>query len=162
MARVNPAAKHGRAFGSYGFCKSLGYTAGPLLGGVVVWAGGLPLLFGVMTALAAAVAAWVALAVPAVPPLPRARQTVLDLARRLSQGSFLRPTTALASATAAHHQLVSAGRWWFDVESGRAAGQPSPVTAEAAAKGQGWGTCFAFAHLVLGGGPGRVTAVPGG
>ncbi|WP_232247696.1 MFS transporter [Kitasatospora azatica] len=101
VARLNPATKHGRAFGSYGFYKSLGYTAGPLLGGLTVWAGGLPLLFGVMTALAAAVAGWTALTVPAVPPLPRARQTVIDLARRMTQGSFLRPTTALACATAA-------------------------------------------------------------
>ncbi|NUP38344.1 MAG: MFS transporter, partial [Streptomyces sp.] len=37
VARLNPQAKHGRAFGSYGFFKSIGYTAGPLLGGVLVW-----------------------------------------------------------------------------------------------------------------------------
>jgi len=95
------AAKHGRAFGSYGFYKSIGYTAGPLIGGLLVAGGGLPLLFTAMTALAAAVAAWAAVAVPAIPPLPKARQTVLDLARRLSQGSFLKPTAALALATAA-------------------------------------------------------------
>lgn len=41
VARLNPAAKRGRAFGSYGFYKSIGYTLGPLLGGVLVWAGGL-------------------------------------------------------------------------------------------------------------------------
>jgi MFS family permease len=101
VARLNPAAKRGRAFGSYGFYKSLGYTAGPLLGGALVALGGLPLLFTAMTALAAAVAAWAAFAVPTVPPLPRQRQTVLDLARRLGQGAFLRPTAALAAATAA-------------------------------------------------------------
>ncbi|MBP0458181.1 MFS transporter [Streptomyces montanisoli] len=100
VARLNPAAKRGRAFGSYGFFKSVGYTAGPLLGGVLVALGGLTLLYTVMTAVAAAVAVWAALAVPAVPPLPKARQTVLDLAKRLGQGSFLRPTTALALATA--------------------------------------------------------------
>ncbi|MEU1629177.1 MFS transporter [Streptomyces sp. NPDC020096] len=101
VARLNPAAKRGRAFGSYGFFKSIGYTAGPLLGGLLVALGGLPLLFVTMTALAAAVAAWAALAVPAVTPLPRRRQTVVDLARRLGQGRFLRPTIALAMATAA-------------------------------------------------------------
>jgi hypothetical protein len=36
-----------------------------------------------------------------VPPLPRTRQTVLDLARRLTARGFLQPTLALAGATAA-------------------------------------------------------------
>src|SRR4051812_48778343 len=35
VARLNPGAKRGRAFGSYGFFKSIGYTLGPLLGGVL-------------------------------------------------------------------------------------------------------------------------------
>jgi len=35
VARLNPAARHGRVFGSYGFYKSIGYTLGPLLGGVL-------------------------------------------------------------------------------------------------------------------------------
>ncbi|MDF3142934.1 MFS transporter, partial [Streptomyces sp. T21Q-yed] len=64
VARLNPAAKHGRAFGGYGFYKSIGYTLGPLLGGVLVWAGGLRLLFTVLAVLGAAVALWAALAVP--------------------------------------------------------------------------------------------------
>jgi MFS family permease len=101
VARLNPSAKHGRAFGSYGFYKSLGYTAGPLLGGGLVWLGGFRLLFGVMTVLAAAVAVWAFIVVPAAPPLPRTRQTVLDLARRITDPQFLRPTAALAAATAA-------------------------------------------------------------
>lgn len=101
VARLNPSAKHGRAFGSYGFYKSLGYTAGPLLGGGIVWLGGFRLLFGVMTVLALAVAAWALAAVPVVPPLPRTRQTVVDLARRITDPAFLRPTAALAAATAA-------------------------------------------------------------
>ncbi|GAA1382487.1 hypothetical protein [Catellatospora chokoriensis] len=49
----------------------------------------------------AAVAIWAALAVPAVAPRPRARQTLADLVRRLTDASFLRPTSALAAATAA-------------------------------------------------------------
>ncbi|TCC30650.1 MFS transporter [Kribbella sindirgiensis] len=101
VARLNPSANHGRAFGSYGFYKSIGYTAGPLLGGGLVWLGGFRLLFGVMTVLAAAVAVWALIAVPAVPPLPRTRQTVVDLARRITDPQFLRPTAALAAATAA-------------------------------------------------------------
>jgi MFS family permease len=101
VARLNPAARHGRAFGSYGFWKSLGYAGGPLLGSALVWAGGLPLLFAVLTALPLAVAGWVAAAVPSLPPLPRTRQTLLDLTRRLGDGAFLRPGAALAASTAA-------------------------------------------------------------
>ncbi|MDY7090097.1 MAG: MFS transporter [Actinomycetota bacterium] len=101
VARLSPATQHGRAFGSYGFFKSIGYTLGPLLGGVLVWSGGLRLLFLVMTVLGVAVAVWVAVAVPRVPPLPRTRQTVAGLARRLADQTFLGPTSALAAATAA-------------------------------------------------------------
>ncbi|WP_395367732.1 MFS transporter [Streptomyces sp. YH02] len=126
VARLNPAAKHGRAFGSYGFYKSIGYTLGPLLGGILVWAGGLRLLFTVMAVLAAAVAVWAALAVPVVPPLPKARQTVLDLARRLTSRTFLAPTAALAGATAA----LSVGVGFLPV-SGRAAGLGTVATGAA-------------------------------
>ncbi|MEV4678747.1 MULTISPECIES: MFS transporter [Actinomadura] len=126
VARLNPDAKLGRAFGSYGFYKSIGYTLGPLLGGVLVWAGGLRLLFATLAVLGAAVAVWAALAVPAVPPLPRARQTVLDLARRLADPAFLGPTAALAAATAA----LSAGVGFLPV-SGRAAGLGSIATGAA-------------------------------
>jgi MFS family permease len=47
------------------------------------------------------VAVWAALAVPRVSPIAKSRQTVVDLARRLADGAFLRPTLALAFATAA-------------------------------------------------------------
>jgi MFS family permease len=126
VARLNPAAKHGRAFGSYGFYKSIGYTLGPLLGGLLVWAGGLRLLFMVLTVLGAAVAVWVRLAVPVVAPLPKTRQTVLDLARRLSAPAFLGPTAALAAATAA----LSVGVGFLPV-TGRLAGL-SPIATGAA------------------------------
>ncbi|MFF4045006.1 MFS transporter [Streptomyces sp. NPDC001816] len=126
VARLNPAAGHGRAFGSYGFYKSIGYTLGPLLGGVLVWAGGLRLLFAVLAVLGAAVAVWAALAVPVVPPLPKARQTVLDLARRLADPAFLAPTGALAAATAA----LSVGVGFLPV-SGRAAGLGTVATGAA-------------------------------
>ncbi|MFD8079416.1 MFS transporter [Streptomyces sp. NPDC059718] len=126
VARLNPAAKHGRAFGSYGFYKSIGYTLGPLLGGVLVWAGGLRLLFAVLAVLGAAVAVWAALAVPVVPPLPKVRQTVLGLARRLADPAFLAPTAALAAATAA----LSVGVGFLPV-SGRVAGLGTVTTGAA-------------------------------
>ena len=126
VARMNPMTKQGRAFGTYGFYKSIGYTLGPLLGGAIVWIGGLSLLFAVMTVLAVSVAVWGALAVPSIPPLPRTRQTVVDLTRRLSDGSFLRPTTALAAATAA----LSVGVGFLPV-SGAAAGLGPVVTGAA-------------------------------
>lgn len=126
VARLNPAAKHGRAFGSYGFYKSVGYTLGPLLGGVLVRAGGLTLLFAVLAVLGAAVAGWAALAVPVVRPLPKARQTVLDLARRLADPVFLAPTAALAAATAA----LSVGVGFLPV-LGRAAGLGTVATGAA-------------------------------
>ncbi len=126
VARLNPAAKHGRAFGSYGFYKSIGYTLGPLLGGLLVGVGGLRLLFAVLAVLGAAVAVWAAVAVPVVPPLPKARQTVLDLARRLTDRDFLAPTSALAAATAA----LSVGVGFLPV-SGRAAGLGTVATGAA-------------------------------
>ncbi|MFF4359018.1 MFS transporter [Streptomyces sp. NPDC001604] len=126
VARLNPAAKHGRVFGSYGFYKSIGYTLGPLLGGVLVWAGGLRLLFAVLAVLGAAVAVWALVAVPVVAPLPRARQTLLDLARRLTDPAFLVPTSALAGATAA----LSAGVGFLPV-SGAVAGLGTVATGAA-------------------------------
>lgn len=101
VGRLSAGGKQGRAFGSYGAWKGLGYTAGPVLGGVLVVLGGLPLLFATLGVLAAVVAVWVVVAVPVLDPLPRTRQTVVDLARRLGSASFLRPTAALAATTAA-------------------------------------------------------------
>lgn len=126
VARLNPAAGHGRAFGSHGFHRSLGYTLGPLLGGVLVWAGGLRLLFAVLAVLGVAVALWAAVAVPHVPPIPKRRQTVLDLARLLADPVFLRPTAALAAATAA----LSVGVGFLPV-SGAAAGLGTVATGAA-------------------------------
>ncbi|WP_406336674.1 MFS transporter [Streptomyces sp. NBC_00203] len=126
VARLSPAAGHGRAYGSYGFYKSIGYTLGPLLGGVLVWAGGLRLLFGVLTVLGAVVAVWALFSVPRVPPLPRTRQTVLDLARRLADPAFLTPTAALAGATAA----LSVGVGFLPV-SGAAVGLGTVATGAA-------------------------------
>ncbi|TCC47045.1 MFS transporter [Kribbella pittospori] len=126
VARLNPAAKHGRAFGRYGFYKSIGYTLGPLLGGGLVWLGGFRLLFTVMAILGSVVAVWAVLVVPVVPPLPRARQTVLDLARRVTDPLFLRPTAALAGATAA----LSVGVGFLPV-TGAAAGLGTVATGAA-------------------------------
>ena len=101
VARLSHGGRHGRVFGSYGAFKSLGYALGPILGAVLITAGGYPALFIALTVLAVAVTGWAALAVPTVPPLPRRRQTVLDLSRRLGSADFLHPTVTLASATAA-------------------------------------------------------------
>jgi MFS transporter, DHA1 family, tetracycline resistance protein len=101
VARLAPTARHGRAFGSYGAWKGLGYTLGPLLGGALITLGGFTLLFAALAGVAAAVAIWAASAVPPVPPLPRTRQTLLDLGRRLTHPGFVRPTVTLAAATAA-------------------------------------------------------------
>jgi DHA1 family tetracycline resistance protein-like MFS transporter len=116
VARFSPAARRGRAFGSYGAWKGLGYTTGPLLGGGLITLGGFRLLFGALAALGLGVAAWAAMALPAAPPLPRARQTVLGLARRLAQPSFLQPVLALAGATAA----LSAGVGFLPVRGAQA------------------------------------------
>jgi DHA1 family tetracycline resistance protein-like MFS transporter len=101
VARLSPDRQQGRWFGSYGAWKGLGYTLGPLLGGALVTLGGFALLFATLAGLALAVAGWAAAAVPASPPLPKARETLLGLARRLTQPAFIQPTVALAAATAA-------------------------------------------------------------
>ncbi|MTD57253.1 MFS transporter [Amycolatopsis pithecellobii] len=126
VARLSPQRGHGRAFGGYGAWKSLGYTLGPLLGGVFIVAGGFALLFGILAGLALAVAVWAALAVPGVPPLPRTRQTVLDLVRRLRNPGFLHPTIALAGTTGA----LAVGVGFLPV-TGAAAGL-GPITTGAA------------------------------
>ncbi len=126
VARLSPPKRQGRAFGGYGAWKSLGYTAGPLLGGVLITLGGFSLLFATLAVLALGVTGWAALTVPAAPPLPRTRQTVLDLARRLTAPSFLRPTVTLAATTAA----LAVGVGFLPV-TGAAAGLPPLVTGAA-------------------------------
>jgi DHA1 family tetracycline resistance protein-like MFS transporter len=101
VGRLSPGGGKGRAFGSYGAWKGLGYTLGPLFGGVLISVGGYSALFAVLALLALAVVGWVLAVVPVLPPLPRQRQTVLDLMRRLSQANFLLPTMTLAGTTAA-------------------------------------------------------------
>ncbi len=101
VARLTPRGVHGRRFGSYGAWKGLGYTLGPVLGGGLVSFGGFTLLFSALCGLACIVALWAASVLPAVPALPRARSTVIDLARRLTRLSFLAPTMILSASTAA-------------------------------------------------------------
>ena len=45
VARLTPKTGQGRGFGRYGAWKGLGYTLGPVLGGVLIAVGGYPLLF---------------------------------------------------------------------------------------------------------------------
>ncbi|WP_239014939.1 hypothetical protein [Streptomyces sp. CdTB01] len=92
----------------------------------MVRAGGLRLLFAVLDALGAAVTVWAAIAVPVIAPLPKARQTVLDLVRWLVDPVFLGPTSALAAATAA--LWVGVG---FLPVSGRVAGLGTVATGAA-------------------------------
>ena len=101
VARLTPNTGQGRGFGRYGAWKGLGYTLGPVLGGVLIAVGGYPLLFTTLAVLGVVVAGWAVLVVPAAPPLPRTRQTVADLVRRPTSPGFVRPTLALAAATAA-------------------------------------------------------------
>jgi len=101
VSRLTPQGRQGRGFGRYGAWKGLGYTLGPVLGGVLIAAGGYNLLFATLAVLGVTVAAWALLVLPIVPPLPRTRQTVADLTRRLTSPGFVRPTLALAAATGA-------------------------------------------------------------
>jgi MFS family permease len=101
VSRLTPPGGQGRGFGRYGAWKGLGYTLGPLLGGVLITAGGYNLLFATLAALGVTVAGWAMVMVPGVAPLPRTRQTVADLVRRLTNPGFVRPTLALAAATGA-------------------------------------------------------------
>jgi len=101
VSRLTPQGRQGRGFGRYGAWQGLGYTLGPVLGGVLIAAGGYNLLFATLAVLGVTVAAWALLVLPTVPPLPRTRQTVADLARRLTSPGFVRPTLALAAATGA-------------------------------------------------------------
>ncbi len=101
VARLAGGRNAGTYFGRYGSWKSLGYVIGPLLGAGLIFAGGFALLFITLSVLAAAAAAWVMMCVPHLEPLPRQRYTVLDLARQVTERSFLTPTLVLAASTAA-------------------------------------------------------------
>lgn len=91
----------GSYFGKYGSWKGMGYVLGPLLGAVLIWAGGFPALFLAMAIVSAAAAVWTWIAMPALPVLPRPRYTIADVVRQSTERSFLVPTLALAAATGA-------------------------------------------------------------
>lgn len=99
VARLGGSRSLGRAFGSYGSWKGLGYALGPVLGAGLIAVGGLPALFLALTALAAAVLVWVAVALPALPPTPRPRSTLRDLVHQLTRPGFVQPTASLAVTT---------------------------------------------------------------
>ena len=99
LARLADGSSRGAYFGRYGTWKSLGYALGPLIGAVlVVWAG-LPALFWALAAVGLVAAFWVAVAIPAVPVLPRKRVTLVDLGRELTAPGFVVPTLVLAATT---------------------------------------------------------------
>lgn len=99
VARLAGPAAAGRHFGKYGSWKGLGYVLGPVIGAGLILAGGLPVLFLALTALACAAALWTRFSMPALPVLPRKRYTLVDLARQTGQRGFLIPTMGLAGAT---------------------------------------------------------------
>lgn len=101
VAAFGGKKRTGRLFGGYGGAKGIGYLAGPVAGGALVAAGGYPLLFGVLAAIALLSAAAVAALVPRIAPAARPRSSVLDLARQIVRADFLRPVLLLAAATAA-------------------------------------------------------------
>jgi MFS family permease len=115
LATLGGRKRTGQLFGGYGGAKSLGYLAGPLAGGALVVIGGYDLLFATLAVVAASVAALAARTLPSIPPAPRARSTILDLARRVTHGSFVRPVTLLALGTAA----LSAGVGYLPVLGAR-------------------------------------------
>ncbi|HKR99668.1 MAG TPA: MFS transporter, partial [Candidatus Dormibacteraeota bacterium] len=76
---------------------------------------GYDLLFAALAVVAAGVAMLAARTLPNIPPTPRPRSTLLDLARRVTHPSFLRPVTLLALGTAA----LSAGVGYLPVLGAR-------------------------------------------
>jgi MFS family permease len=100
VARLAGPGQTGRYFGRYGSWKGLGYTLGPLLGAGLIALGGLPLLFIALSVTAAITAVWVLIDLAPIPPLPRPRYTVIDLAKQAFDRTFLIPTLALATSTA--------------------------------------------------------------
>jgi len=100
VARLAGRGRTGRYFGRYGSWKSLGYMLGPILAAVLIGVGGMPLLFAVLAGAAAVTAVWVAVALPSIAPLPRARYTVVDLVKQTTDRRFVIPTLALATSTA--------------------------------------------------------------
>jgi MFS family permease len=115
LAALGGRKSTGRLFGGYGGAKSLGYLAGPLAGGALVGVGGYDLLFASLAVVAGGALAVTARTLPRIPPTPRPRSTLLDLARRVTHPSFLRPVTLLALGTAA----LSAGVGYLPVLGAR-------------------------------------------
>lgn len=99
VARLGGGRSLGRAFGSYGSWKGLGYALGPVLGAGLIALGGMSALFVALTVLSLAVLVWVLVALPALPPTPRPRSTLRDLVRELTRPGFLQPTASLAVTT---------------------------------------------------------------
>ncbi|GAC1319408.1 MAG: hypothetical protein NVSMB12_18690 [Acidimicrobiales bacterium] len=101
VARRGGPGRRGTAFGGYGGAKGLGYLAGPLAGGAIVSAGGYPALFAALGVLAIVVAGGVAVGVQPGTPVPRSRETLAGLVRRIGDPAFLVPVAVLAAGTAA-------------------------------------------------------------
>ena len=99
VARLAEGGSLGRAFGSYGSWKGLGYALGPVLGAGLIALGGLRALFLALAVLSLVVLAWAVVALPPLVPTPRPRSTARDLVHELTLPGFLQPTAALAVTT---------------------------------------------------------------
>lgn len=101
VARLSGGRNAGAFFGRYGSWKSLGYVIGPLLGAGLIHVGGFALLFATLSVLALVTAVWVLVSLPTLAPVPRVRYTIVDLARQVTERTFLVPTMVLAASTGA-------------------------------------------------------------
>ncbi len=158
VAAFGGKKRTGRLFGGYGGAKGAGYLAGPVAGGALVAAGGYPLLFGVLSAVALIAAVAVAALVPHVAVGAWQRPGVGDLARHLAGADFLRPVLLLAAATAA----LSAGVGFLLCAAGFLAAIAAPGAAGIAAAavlvgaGVAVATPLGFTLLAAGAPPGRL------
>lgn len=100
VARLAGKERLGRYFGRYGAWKSLGYVLGPLIGIALTGWFGIQSLYLALALFALAATVWVSRGLPALPPAPRQRSTLRDLARQVTARGFLLPTLLLAMTTA--------------------------------------------------------------
>jgi MFS family permease len=115
LAALGGRKRTGSLFGGYGGVKSLGYLAGPFVGGGLVAVGGYNLLFATLAVVALAVTVLAAGTLPRITPAQRQRSTVRDLGRHITHPSFVRPVILLAAGTAA----LSAGVGYLSVLGAR-------------------------------------------
>ncbi|WP_020100414.1 MFS transporter [Mycobacterium sp. 360MFTsu5.1] len=100
LTRLSPAGTS-HSFGGYRTWKAAGYALGPLLGGILVGAGGHSALFLLLAVLAAVLTAWAAMAVPTIDAAAPTSESTTDLVRALFKTAGVWPALALAAGAAA-------------------------------------------------------------